>query len=95
LLKSTIDANLILCEKDEFKDGIVIIASHMSKGLEFDAVLIYNDDEENYKNENERKLFYTVCTRALHKLYIYFIKDISPILKEIDNNLYKGQRDVS
>ena len=51
-------------------EKIMIIPSYLAKGLEFDAVIVSNANAENY-SENERKLFYVVLTRALHKLKIY------------------------
>lgn len=53
------------------EDKIMIIPSYLSKGLEFDAVLISNANNEYY-TEDERNLFYVVLTRALHKLEIFY-----------------------
>jgi len=53
------------------EDKIMIIPSYLSKGLEFDAVIISNANE-NYYREEERNLFYVVLTRALHKLEIFY-----------------------
>jgi DNA helicase-2/ATP-dependent DNA helicase PcrA len=58
------------------------------KGLEFDAVLIYNGGEEIYRFKNERKLLYTACTRALHQLHIYYCGNISPFITFLDASLY-------
>ena len=49
---------------------IVIIPAYVSKGLEFDSVIIYNDRNNSYKS-NERNLLYVACTRCQHELYIY------------------------
>lgn len=51
-------------------DSVSILTSCMSKGLEFDAVIIYTDTNNKY-NENERNLFYVACTRAQHQLIVY------------------------
>lgn len=56
-------------EKEEIQE-IAVIPSYMSKGLEFDAVIICNNEEDFYK-EFEKNLFYVACTRAQHKLIIY------------------------
>ena len=53
------------------EDKIMIIPSYLSKGLEFDAVIVSNASDENY-SKKEQKLFYVVLTRALHKLEIYY-----------------------
>ena len=52
-------------------DKIMIIPSYLSKGLEFDAVIISNASDEFY-SEEERNLLYVAITRALHKLEIYY-----------------------
>ena len=61
------------------EDKIMIIPSYLSKGLEFDAVIVSNASAEKY-DESERKLLYVVLTRALHKLEIYFDKTLTPLL---------------
>ncbi len=50
------------------KNSISVLPSYIAKGLEFDGVIAYNAD--NY-TEDEKKLFYVVCTRAQHELIIY------------------------
>ncbi|MGR5914097.1 ATP-binding domain-containing protein [Bacillus pacificus] len=39
----------------------------MAKGIEFDAVIIFDASHESYYRESERSLFYTACTRAMHE----------------------------
>ncbi len=70
LTKKSLDIQLILSSFDALKKDIVIIPSYLAKGLEFDGVIIYNDYKDDYNNE-EKKLYYVVCTRAQHKLVIY------------------------
>ena len=66
--------NVFLSEK------IMIIPSYIAKGLEFDAVIVSNASEEVY-SENERKLFYVVLTRALHKLKIYYSGEFTKLIE--------------
>uniref|UniRef100_UPI000A5B5BFC ATP-binding domain-containing protein n=1 Tax=Clostridium sp. NkU-1 TaxID=1095009 RepID=UPI000A5B5BFC len=54
----------------------------MSKGLEFDAVLICDADAENYYSQDDKKLLYIACTRALHRLNLFCRGEASPLLKE-------------
>ncbi len=68
-IKGLTPVGLITREQDRFGSGAVVIPSYLSKGLEFDAVYVF--DGEAYNLEQERRLYYTVCTRALHKLLIY------------------------
>lgn len=82
------DINLLKKDDVEFKSGITVTPSYLAKGLEFDGVIIFDGDAAEYNEEKERKLFYTICTRALHNLHIYFIDKPSRFIEEVDNNLY-------
>lgn len=64
--------NLILIdsEVDSKISNLVVLPSYLSKGLEFDGVIAYTDKENRY-NEDEKNLFYVVCTRAQHSLCVY------------------------
>jgi len=61
-------------------DRIMIIPSYLAKGLEFDAVLLFDANADNYK-ENNKLLLYTACTRALHKLNIYYSNQLTNLIK--------------
>ena len=62
---------IIIDSKSEQKiNDVVILPSYISKGLEFDSVIAYVDKNELY-NEDEKNLFYVVCTRAQHSLTVY------------------------
>ncbi|WP_130860639.1 RNA polymerase recycling motor HelD [Gracilibacillus phocaeensis] len=65
----------------EYEQGVVIIPSYLSKGIEFDAVIVYNASAEVYGDESLRRLFYTVCTRAMHSLQLYTVGKPSPFLQ--------------
>ncbi|GIO41726.1 RNA polymerase recycling motor HelD [Paenibacillus apis] len=72
-----------------FEKGIHIIPAYLAKGVEFDAVLIYNGSNNSYTREAERKLFYTACTRAMHLLHIYSLGEPSRFVKEAGEQLYR------
>jgi DNA helicase-2/ATP-dependent DNA helicase PcrA len=60
----------ILGENEEIRNvDIVIVPSYLSKGLEFDAVILVNIDENYRKEELDIKLLYVAMTRPLHRLY--------------------------
>ena len=47
--------------------------SYLSKGLEFDSVILYNANDASYTNTNiDMKLLYVAITRAMHELYINY-----------------------
>lgn len=59
-------------EKEDMKKGhIVILPSYLSKGLEFDAVLIVCLEEPYAKVDLDIKLLYVSMTRPMHRLYLY------------------------
>ena len=80
-----LNLNLIDSENSELKNDINVISSYLAKGLEFDGVIVA--DGENYLNTEDANLFYTVCTRALHKLSIFSSKSLEEILPK-NTSLY-------
>lgn len=88
-LKAHIDLSLVIDEDDTFHQGIVVIPSYLAKGLEFDAVLVINADIINYSLEEERYILYTICTRTLHHLSLFYFGHISSFLSGMDESLYQ------
>ena len=63
-----------------FTKGVMVLPIQLTKGLEFDAVLLWNPSKEAYgENEADAKLLYVAVTRALHELYIVYNEDLSPL----------------
>lgn len=54
---------------DNSINGNIIIPSYLSKGLEFDSVIVYTDLEHPY-SKDEVNLYYVVLTRAQHQLIV-------------------------
>lgn len=69
MLKDNTDIMLI-DGYSHIKRDLVVVPSYIAKGLEFDSVIVYNDEDNKYQ-ENEKYLFYVACTRAQHNLIIY------------------------
>lgn len=84
-----IDLTLVIDEDDAFHQGIVVIPSYLAKGLEFDAVLVINADAINYSSEEERHILYTICTRTLHHLSLFYFNNPSPFISRMDEKLYQ------
>ncbi len=72
----------IISDSDsEYSGGISIVPSYLSKGLEFDAVIIVDADIYNYSNsEVDTKLLYVCITRAMSTLDIYHIEPLTELL---------------
>jgi len=55
----------------KFAPGLMILPVRLTKGLEFDAVIIWNPEQINkIESPKTAKQFYVAATRALHELYI-------------------------
>lgn len=65
----------------EITRGAMIVPAFLSKGLEFDCVFIPNVDLWHCDKELSRQLLYIACTRALHRLNLYYGKDCDIIKK--------------
>lgn len=75
------DMKLFKNGSPEYEQGVVIIPSYLSKGIEFEAVIIYDASEQIYGDESLRRVFYTACTRAMHDLQLYSVGEPSPFLR--------------
>ncbi|MBO9606855.1 MAG: UvrD-helicase domain-containing protein [Paenibacillaceae bacterium] len=82
------ELRLISKETLVFEKGVAVIPAYLAKGIEFDAVLIYDASAQTYGRESERKLFYTACTRAMHRLHLYTASEWTPYLQRLDRTLY-------
>lgn len=80
---------LITKETETFEKGAMVIPVYLAKGVEFDAVLIYEASPHAYGQDNDRKLLYTACTRAMHQLLLYTTGDWSPFVESMDSSLYE------
>lgn len=61
---------LSLMNENSTISKLMIMPASLSKGLEFDVVIIPNASSDNYKSFMDKNLLYVSCTRALHKLYL-------------------------
>lgn len=63
-------------ENTEFGSGVMILPVAYTKGLEFDAVLLFDPSREKYPSDDAHvKLLYVAATRALHEFAVLY-KDI-------------------
>jgi DNA helicase-2/ATP-dependent DNA helicase PcrA len=83
------ELSLISGERQEFFTGAVVIPSYLSKGLEFDAVLMICPDSGIYQGDEAKGLLYTVCSRALHRLHFYFAGEMPGFLKLMPETSYR------
>ena len=69
MLKDDLDI-MVIDGFGHIKRDLVVVPSYVAKGLEFDSVIIYTDEDNKYQ-EKDKYLFYVACTRAQHNLIIY------------------------
>lgn len=69
------DVYLLTSDSTAFRNGVVITTVHLSKGLEFDRVVIPFASARNYHTEVDRSILYIACTRAMHVLTLTFSKE--------------------
>ena len=75
------NVKLIQSKDSEYNAGISIVPSYLAKGLEFDCVILYNVNDKNYtKSSLDIKLLYVAITRAMSRLDIYYLGNISELL---------------
>ena len=86
LSKENISYNTISNKNTKYDGGICLIPSYLSKGLEFDAVIIYDVEKYDINNEIDMKLLYVAITRALHQLDITYKNELIEPLKTIKQN---------
>lgn len=67
------DIHLIDGSMTEYKGGLSVLPLYLSKGLEFDAVIVADADLDHYGETSwDAKLLYVGCTRALHELWLFY-----------------------
>lgn len=79
-IKHKLDIQLIKNGSASDLQGVFILPVYMSKGLEFDTVLICDADSQNYHDEDDKNLLYVACTRALHKLSLFCENEVSQLI---------------
>ncbi|NLG82353.1 MAG: UvrD-helicase domain-containing protein [Bacilli bacterium] len=101
-------------KREKKENAVKLMTIHAAKGLEFPIVFIYGVEENIFplrddveELEEERRLMYVACTRAMNELYItnseqrkiygqYRMNPESRFLSEIDPDLlsYQGVRKI-
>lgn len=68
-------------QTETFGTGVMVLPIEYAKGLEFDAVLLFNADRENYPLEDGfAKLLYVAATRALHELVVLYHGQLTELI---------------
>lgn len=85
LTESGVSATLLDYGSTTFTEGIVVTSAHISKGLEFDSVIVPSVDEHTYSDDDmDRCMLYIACTRAMHRLRLTHVGALSPLLADAE-----------
>ena len=76
------DVKYIRPDEEIENKSISVLTSYYSKGMEFDAVILCNVNEESFpKNELHARLLYVMLTRAQQEVKIFYQDNPSQLLK--------------
>ncbi len=79
-LPAACEVNLITPESATFRNGVSLTSVQMSKGLEFDEVVILDADSGTYCTDYDRSLLYIACTRAMHRLTLMYTGELTGLI---------------
>lgn len=70
-------------DRIEFTEGVMVLSLEYTKGLEFDAVLLFDASETNYPaKDGYVKRLYVAATRALHELVVLHQGELTRLIAE-------------
>ncbi len=82
-LKDVENINTIKDGLTDFASGVTVLPIEYSKGLEFDAVVIYNASDEIYPStDGYAKQLYVAATRALHELRVFYTGNLTGLIAD-------------
>lgn len=74
LRKKGLEIEWLQDEEEQYNGQVAVMPSYLTKGLEFDAVLLYDVSASKFEAKDlDIKLLYVMITRALHELSMYTI----------------------
>ena len=83
LYKTLVESRVNVSMIDDNKNSKAKVSTvQLSKGLEFDYVIVVDAEVDNYRSESDRDLLYVACTRAMHKLDLIYSKELTKLIGE-------------
>lgn len=89
LERRNVKTTLIRTENQRLVKGTIIVPSFLAKGLEFDAIIVWNANDEQYHGDDERQLLYTICSRAMHALTLTAVGKVTDLLDKVPTDEYE------
>ncbi len=82
LVREIPEIRLITGAEGEYGGGVMVVPAHLSKGLEFDGVILADAGSARFSDSlMDAKLLYVALTRAMHVLDIHCVGAPSPLLE--------------
>ena len=81
LLKDKLEYNYLTIDTTQFEDGVMLAPTFLVKGLEFDAVIVVDTNDENFNTEIDKQALYVACTRAMHELRLMYSNNLTKFIK--------------
>jgi len=79
---STHNIHLVTGQAATYRGGISILPVTLAKGLEFDAVIIWNASASQYTTAAfDSRLLYVALSRAMHSLHVLYQGKLTPLLR--------------
>ena len=85
LLQDKLKYNHLTLETTQFEEGVILAPTFLVKGLEFDAVIVVDVDDENFRTEIDKQALYVACTRAMHQLKLMFSGNLTKHISNFAN----------
>ena len=83
----------LLSEGGLIEADVTVSSIILTKGLEFDAVIVANVRKDNFNDSDfDRLLLYLACTRAKHHLEIHWYGTLSPIVPDVTRLTPSGRQ---
>lgn len=83
LAKLGVEGHLITADDSAYHGGISVLPVALSKGLEFDGVIVADASDAVYPyTQLHCRLLYVACTRPLHRLSLFYTQAPSKLLEQ-------------
>ncbi|MFT8425452.1 MAG: RNA polymerase recycling motor HelD [Liquorilactobacillus sp.] len=90
------DAPTLITNNDRsLPKGLVLLPIYLAKGLEFDAVIVFEVSQNNFAANSSRGILYTICSRAMHDLVLISVKGVSNLITTIPSDLFAIEQDIT
>lgn len=86
LHQHNVNITLIRSENQRLAAGDLVLPVYLAKGLEFDAVIMWNATAGEF-HDQDRQLLYTITSRAMHRLTIMANQELDPLIAAVPKNL--------